>query len=131
MKEKELSELTYKDAPSGYPICYNELCSKRGECMHYHMSSLMPSYKKEGKAVYPAAWKDGECSYFREKRLVRMAWGFNGLYKNLTKHEAADARVLVRQYFNMGKSTYYYYHHGEKLLSPRRWIDELLNQEEA
>ena len=117
MEEKEL---TFDDAPLRYPICYNEQCSKHGECMHYHMGTLVPSRKKLGWAVYPTAWKDGECSFFREKHPVRMAWGFNGIYKKLSKHDAADARVMVRQYFNMGKGEYYRHHHGEKLLSPKQ-----------
>lgn len=123
MEEKEL---TFKDAPLGYPVCFNEQCSKHRECMHYHMGTLAPPHKKVGKAIYPAAWKDGECSYFCEKRPVWLAWGFNGLYKNMSKFQAAEARRQVRYFFGLGKGVYYRYHNGEKLLSPRQQ-QEILN----
>lgn len=122
MEEKDLR---FFDAPSGYAVCFNEQCSRHEECMHYHIGTLVPPHKKEGQAIYPAAWKDGDCTCFHEKRPVKMAWGFDGLYKNLSKHEAAEARLLVRQYFNMGKSTYYRYHHGERMLSPKQQHDIL------
>ena len=120
MEEKEL---TFFDAPKGYDLCFNSECSRRNECMHYHIGTLVPPHKEGGPAVYPAAWKSGKCTRFHEKKLVRMAWGFNGLYKNLTKHEATEARQQVRLYFNMGKGEYYRYHNGQKWLTPQQQED--------
>lgn len=117
MKKKEP---TFNDAPPGYPVCFNEQCSRHGDCMHYHIGTLVPSYKKMGKAIFSNAWKDGECEFFSVKHPVRMAWGFNGLYKNMNNFHAAEARQQVRYYFGSGKGVYYRYHHGEKLLSPKQ-----------
>ena len=122
MEEKDL---TFFDAPKGYPVCFNEQCSQQTECMHYLIGTLVPPHKKEGQAIYPNAWKDGTCKRFHEKRIVRMAWGFNGLYTNMNKRQAAEAREQVRYYFSAGKGTYYRYHNGEKLLTPQQQQDIL------
>lgn len=111
--------LTFRKAPGNYELCFNEQCSLHEQCMHYQMWLMRPRHLKGGPAVYPSAWEDGECVSFRDKKLVRMAYGFNGLYKNMDSHEAAGARKAVMQLFSMGKSTYYRFHTGERLLSPK------------
>ena len=49
-----------------------------------------------------------------------MAWGFDGLYKNLPREKRSEARIALRNYLSAGASTYYRFHHGERLLSPAR-----------
>ena len=73
MEEKEL---TYKDIPRGYPLCFNNECAKKERCMHYQTRLLLSvDYCSYGSAIYPTAWQDGTCKLFREKRLVKKAWG--------------------------------------------------------
>ena len=64
--------------------------------------------------------QNGECKYFREKRLVQKAWGFTHLYDNVPQRDKADARRCVRSSFSGGNGPYYRYHHGENLLSPEQ-----------
>lgn len=123
MKEKEL---TYHDAPSGYQLCLNSNCSKAKECLHYQVGLLAPTTVTAGAAIYPSAWKDGDCKYFRSSQPVQLAYGFDNLYKGLSKYVASQARMSIRSYLSSGMSTYYRYHHGEQLLSPRLQ-QEILN----
>ncbi len=122
MNEKKI---TYQDIPAGYPLCFNDDCSKKASCMHYQAWLLIPEDRQHGAAVYPTAWKDGECNYYREKRIVQKAWGFTHLYDNIPQQNRAEARLCVRSYFSGGCGPYYRYHHGENLLSPRQQQDIL------
>ena len=116
MEEKKL---TYKDAPWGYPLCFNNECSLHDRCMHYQVGLLAPADKLSGATVYPSAWKDGECKCFREKKIIQMAWGFSHLYDHLSRHRTSEARSHLRGYLGTGASAYYRYHHGERLMSPQ------------
>ena len=55
---------------------------------------------------------------FREKRLVKKAWGFAHLYDSIPQRQRADAREAVHSVFGSGNGPYYRAHHGEIMLSP-------------
>jgi hypothetical protein len=116
-------QLEFKNIPWRYELCFNEACQLRDRCLHYQAYLLKPAEKLGGAAVYPEAWKNGECVSFREAKLVQKAWGFDGLYKNVPRHQRSEARWCVRSYFSGGWGPYYRYHHGEKKLSPRQQQD--------
>ena len=112
--------LTYQDIPMGYPLCFNDECAKKACCMHYQARLLLPKGIHKGSAIYPTAWKDGECKYFREKRFVKKAWGFTHLYDNVPQRDKAEARHAVRSLFSRGNGPYYRANHGENMLSPEK-----------
>lgn len=116
----EKKKLTFKDVPMGYPLCFNEACAKSASCMHFQAGLLLPKGRYYGSAIYPTAWQDGACKYFREKRLVQKAWGFEHLYDNVARQQRAEARHCVRSFFSGGNGPYYRVHHGEKMLSPEK-----------
>ena len=60
-----------------------------------------------------------------EKKLVKKAWGFSGLYKNVDHRDKTAARQSVSSYFGRGNGQYYRAHHGEILLSPKQQEDIL------
>ena len=117
MEEKKL---VFEDAPWNYPLCFNSDCKKCDLCMHYLLGQLAPEDCQSGSAVYPSAWKDGDCRCFREKKIVKFAWGFNNLYTGLTRGQASDIRSSLRAYLGSGMSAYYRYHHGERKLTPKQ-----------
>ena len=118
-------ELTYKDIPMGYPLCFNNECTKKDCCMHYQARLLMPDDRYTGSAVFPTAWQNGACKCFREKRLVRKAWGFSHLYDNVPQRQKAEARQSVHAFFGRGNGPYYRVHHGENMLTPKEQ-DEIM-----
>ena len=70
-----------------------------------------------------ATQRVGRLSYglaerFREKRLVKKAWGFTHLYDSIPQRQRADAREAVHTVFGSGNGPYYRAHHGEIMLSP-------------
>ena len=122
MEEKKL---TYQDVPSGYPLCFNDECSKKVSCMHYQARLLLPEDRHHGPTIYPTVWQKDGCEYFREKKRVQKAWGFTHLYDNVPQRERAEARHCVRSYFSGGNGPYYRVHHGENKLSPSQQQDIL------
>lgn len=121
----EEKKLVFEDAPWGYPLCFNNEYKRHNQCMHYLVGQVAPASLQRGSAIYPSAWKDGDCRFFSEKRLVRLAWGFDSLYHHLTRGQASDVRGSIRSYLGSGMSAYYRYHHGERLLSPKQQQDIL------
>ena len=117
------NQLESKDIPMGYPLCFNDECTKKACCMHYQARLLMPENRYHGSAVFPTAWQDETCKCFREKRLVQKAWGFTHIYDNVPHYQRAEARFCVRSYFSGGCGPYYRYHHGDNKLSPRQQAD--------
>lgn len=117
-KQQEL-----KNIPSGYAVCFNGDCQQRDRCLHYLAYVQNSPERLKGPAVLPAAWAGGHCQCFGERIQVRVAWGFNGLYKNVPHYLRAEARRCVSNYFSHGCGPYYRYHHGENKLSPRQQAD--------
>ena len=117
MEEKELKA---KDIPGGYALCFNSACGQKDRCMHYQAQLLVGEGHSMGQAVYPTAWKGGECRCFCEKKMVMKAWGFSKLYDKIPKYLRAEARQCVHSYFGRGNGPYYRIHHGENKLSPKQ-----------
>ena len=116
-------ELKYENIPWGYSVCFNGDCALCETCLHYLAGRLQPENRCSGNAIYPMAWKSGTCKSYREKRLVKKAWGFSHLYNNVPYRERAEARQCVRCYFSSGNGPYYRYHHGENMLTPKQQAD--------
>jgi hypothetical protein len=125
MKTMEDKVLTVNDIPEGYALCFNNGCADKDKCMHYQAMLLTSADRFKGNAVYPTAWQDGKCRCYREKKLVKKAWGFSSLYKNVDRRDRAEARRYVSSYFGRGNGPYYRAHHGEITLSPKQQEDIL------
>ena len=41
-------ELTYKDVPMGYPLCFNHECAKTACCMYYQARLTLPEGRHHG-----------------------------------------------------------------------------------
>ena len=104
MEEKELKA---ENIPWGYARCFNDACKRKDTCMHYLANVLTNQQERfTGMSVYPTAWQKEECLCYREKKLVRKAWGFSHLYDNVPRHQKAEARHCVRSYFSAGMSNF-------------------------
>ena len=50
--DMEEKELTYKDIPMGYALCFNSECTKKDNCMHYQAMLLKQDGRNYGNAVF-------------------------------------------------------------------------------
>ena len=116
-------QLESKDIPYGYALCFNEECQLRDTCLHYQAYLLKSADRLGGPAIYPDAWKSGQCQRYNEARLAKKAWGFTHIYNNVPHYHRAEARQRVQNYFSRGCGPYYRYNRGENKLSPRQQKD--------
>ena len=113
--------------PRNWLYCFNSDCQHQEECIRFRSTVALSGSRTWGNAVYPAALHaDGSCEHFKQLRIVRQAWGFNLLFKDVKLHDAPTLRSLMKEYLG-GNTMYYRYHHGERLLSPEQqaWIKRL------
>lgn len=111
--EKFVNSLVFYDMA----YCFNPDCPMAESCFRHIAVKFKSSSKKSGNAIYPDALQDGKCNYFIRPRVIKAAWGFNSLYDSVKHHDVATMRVKVMAILG-GKTSYYRYHRGEKLVTP-------------
>lgn len=129
MENTNIINAAIKDGniPRNWLYCFNSGCQHHEECIRFRSTVALSGSRTWGNAVYPAALHaDGSCEHFKQLRIVRQAWGFNQLFKDVKLHDAPTLRSLMKEYLG-GNTMYYRYHHGERLLSPEQqaWIKRL------
>lgn len=118
------------NVPEGYLYCFNTGCPREKECMRHFAAEHIVHNTIMGSAVFPTALLvDGGCPKFKQKRVVKAAWGFSHLFKEVKERHATLLRDKIKAYLG-GNGTYYRYHHGERLLTPEQqeWILNLFRQ---
>ncbi len=106
----------------GMAYCFNNACPMTDKCFRFIAGKHKDSKLTKGNAIYPDALKDGKCEHFITPRIIEAAWGFKSLYREVTSSDLATMRMQVTSYLG-GKTAYYRYHRGEKLLSPEQQAD--------
>ena len=100
--------------------CFNKTCPKASTCFRYIAAKFKSSDLLKGNAIYPDALQEGgKCNYFLRPRIIKAAWGFHTLYDKVKRQDVETLRIQVTSFLG-GKTSYYRYHRGEKLLSPEQ-----------
>ena len=103
--------------PHHYWLCYVERCPQKDNCMRHKACSVMTDTLTHHPCVLPTAIADGRaCPYFKPVRVMRGAWGFNTIFKEVKQKDCARLRDMIKAYLG-GHGTYYRYHRGERLLT--------------
>ena len=113
----------FKEVPTWYPLCYNRQCPMREHCLRYQALYYAPDDTGARLCVMPAQLRNGQCRYFAEIRLVKMARGFQRLYDRVLKPHFTPMRKSLVEHFH-GKRQYYWYLRGERVLTPeeQQWL---------
>lgn len=111
-----------KEVPHLWAVCFNEKCPMRDECLRYQAARQLPAGKVQWMTVLPSVLKDGECKAYCAIKVERMAYGLGQLYSHVEQQDYKRIKEKVTDYLG-GKSTYYRYHRGEKLLSEQQQAD--------
>ena len=121
-----LPALTPDQIPPSYPRCFQSDCPKADTCMRLLASKYIPEGQVRGDAVYPTARKGSNCQMYKQTRVIRAAYGFSALFAEVKKKDDTPLRDRIKTYLG-GNTTYYRYHHGERLLTPeqQQWIINL------
>ena len=130
MEENGLKQdFDFASVPAGWQLCFCEDCPRHGECLRYRAGQHVPAKLHWGPAVYPTAWKSGECDFFREAQIVTLAWGFKPLFRDVKQKDYTPLRDKIKGYLG-GHGTYYRYNRGERLLNPEQqeWVLNLFRR---
>lgn len=121
------------DVPYGWPMCFNNECAKKNECLRYCVGEkaldLEPAAHETGICVTPAAYRDGECRKFFSIKTERVAWGFSHIYDKVLKIHYSEIIAEIKQYVH-GGTNYYRYANGQKKLNEhqQQWIADLFSK---
>ena len=125
-------QLNFKEVPSWWAICQNNGCPLSGSCLRHRAATVAPATATEHLCIIPHAVGDDHCPHFVEDRTVRLARGFNGIFRRVShEHYLAMKRQLMGYLGSAtSKGTYYRYLHGERLLTPEQqaWICRLMER---
>ncbi len=103
----------------GMAYCFNKTCPKSETCFRFIAAEFKDESVKTGNAIYPDALQDGKCGYFIHPRIINAAWGLKGLYSNVRQQDVNTLRSKITSLLG-GKTGYYRYYRGEKLLTPEK-----------
>lgn len=121
--------LTPDQIPPSYIRCFWKECPKRETCARFFAGQYIPDGWTSGPAVYPTAGLGDACVHYKQKRIIRAAYGFNALFAEVKQKDSASLRLRIKKFLG-GNTTYYRYHHGERMLTPEQqeWIIHLFRR---
>lgn len=124
MKQLEMLKkaMAGKGLPYGWTYCFNEQCDVKDECVRFLSTRFLSEKRHSGNAVFPSAWRNGNCQYYEKLRIAKLAWGFDHLYRNVTLKDAPTLRCRLRGYLG-SKGQYYRYKLGQLLLLPKQQLE--------
>ena len=66
--------------PACWAVCFINECPMVDRCLRHLAGLHMPKDTRFGLAVYPTALVGGQCSEFKQIRIVHAAYGFKALF---------------------------------------------------
>lgn len=128
MEEKNIT-LSYDMVPKSWTFCFLDECPKASQCIRRQTGRAVPDDIIVGSAVFPTVLKSRQCRFYKPARIIKAAWGFTTLFKDVKKKD--DTPLRRKLYDFLGSQTSYIrYSHGEKLLTPEQqdWILSLFKK---
>ena len=112
-----------EQVPQQYNRCFQTDCPQHDACARYLAGTLVREDQLHGPAVYPTARQGDTCAMYRPVRVIRVAYGFSTLFRNVRRRDDVPLRRRIMGYLG-SSSTYYRYHSGEKWLTPEQqeWV---------
>ena len=131
-RNKEMTSipaLTADQIPTSFARCFQSDCPLADTCMRFLAGQYIPDRQTKGEAIYPTARRDGDCKHYKQTRVIHAAYGFGALFAEVKKKDDTPLRDRIKAYLG-GNTTYYRYHHGERLLTPEQqeWIIRLFRR---
>lgn len=123
--EKFVNSIVYHNMA----YCFNHACPKANTCFRHIAAKMKKPDMKYGNTIFPDALQDGKCEFFIRPRIIKAAWGFHSLFDKV-RHQDVDSVRCWTMGILGGKTSYYRYHRGEKLLTPEQQeaINELFEE---
>lgn len=131
MDKDNLLKIAFDDGkvPASWSYCFNSQCPKSNECVRFMSTQYLDKGRDAGYAIYPNACQGKECRHFMQLRVIKSAWGFDKLFKDVRVCDAPTLRAKMKAYLG-SKGQYYRYKLGQLRLTPEQqgWIKSLFGQ---
>ena len=108
--------------PPSWGYCFNAQCPMHESCLRFQSAAEIPEKRELGPAVYPTAYKNGQCRFYRKDEKVTLATGFVIEGNPRATNMFIEKRSAITNYLG-GNGTYYLYRNGKKWLSPQQQED--------
>lgn len=120
---------TLDQIPPSFARCFLSDCPLADSCARFLAGKYIPEGQWSGDAVYPTARQGADCRMYKRTRVIRAAYGFNALFAEVKKKDDTPLRDQIKRFLG-GNTTYYRYHHGERMLTPEQqaWIIALFRR---
>lgn len=112
--------------PPSWQLCFCDGCPLHEQCLRFQAGQHIPDGLTWGPAVYPSAYRNGQCPHFKQTRIIHAAYGFAPLFREVKQKDYTLLRDRMKTFLG-GHGTYYRYNRGERMLTPEQqeWILEL------
>ncbi|MDD6552386.1 MAG: DUF6078 family protein [Prevotellaceae bacterium] len=112
-----LSTKDYLNKAPMYPLCMNEKCPRKTECLRYRLLAVAPHKSYFGPMIMPYMLKnDGSCRCFAPIRKETFYYGFSKLFNNIAYADLRMMKNTVYRFFG-GRRNFYRYNSGEYKLN--------------
>jgi hypothetical protein len=107
-------------------LCFNSSCPLKDNCIRFFAGLHAPADKLTGMSVYPSALHDGKCAMFKQTTIIKAAYGFQSLFKDVKSRDEHALRSAMMDYLG-NRTAYYHYADGSYVLTPEQqeWIINL------
>ena len=120
MDTNNLLYLRHTDVPPSFAVCFIDACPRHADCLHYVAGQAVCPQRDHGPAVFPCALKaDNSCRFFYQIRIIRAAWGFKSLFRNVRHEDYNMLRNNVMALFGCDRN-FYRYNKGDYKLTPEQ-----------
>lgn len=116
-KTDDFSDFSFELVPNLYALCFTDSCPMAASCMRHLAAEHVPDDRERGNAIYPTALKDGQCAHFKQVRKLRMAWGLDGLMRDIKHRDNRPLRSALISCLG-SRTTLFRAQKGEHLLTP-------------
>ena len=116
MEEKHIDS----NPPEHYLFCANDNCEKADNCLRRLAEKYGLSKDAIMQMVNPQLCCGNSCRYYREKKIVRMAYGMKQLYEKVLAKDIASMRYAVNSHF--GNGSYYKRRNGKQPITPKEQL---------
>lgn len=110
------NENIFAKRPEHYLYCYNETCALAEQCLRYQ-AAKHTTPKESVIQVVNAAASSGKCPYFKEMKIVRMAYGMRHIYDKVLANDIAALRKSIAEHF--GNGSYYKRRNAKHPITPK------------
>ena len=110
-------EFDFKDVHRQCPICFIDRCPSRETCLRYFAAQQAPQNLTAHLCVTPQALQGDRCPLYKEKRTVRVAYGFKQSFDTILGKDLPRIRQELMEYFGYNRS-YYEHLRGQRPLMP-------------